>query len=168
MASMKRRMIDFEGPVKGSVANAADLHSALSKFDRTCSVVLSMGDPPSYQASVAAVGQLKRDGFTRFAIPGASKPLELPLKAPVTKVVVTVSETNVLVDGKSVGQKPGSPHLAAAVTAALEAKKPKHEGAVLVIQADENTLATTINQLFAGARNAGFRDVLIDDRAKTK
>jgi hypothetical protein len=42
-------------------------------------------------------------------------------------LVVTVSKLEVLVDGRSIGKKPDAPHLAAAVTAVLEAVKAKHE-----------------------------------------
>jgi hypothetical protein len=63
--------IDFDGPVSGSVAKAADLHGALAKVDRTCSVVLTVNDTPSYHEIVTALGQLKIEGSpgSRFRTP---------------------------------------------------------------------------------------------------
>jgi biopolymer transport protein ExbD len=161
--------IKLEGPVKGSVARATDLHGALAKVDRTCSVLLAADDTPSYQEIVTTVGQLKAEGFSRLAVSDAFKAWTLPLKDTTSKkLVVTVSKLEVLVDGKSIGNRPDAPHLAAAVTAALEAIKARHEGATLVIQADEETSAMTINKLIVGAHNAGFDEVLFDVRARTR
>lgn len=158
--------------LEGLPAALAKVASAI-KTPRTTSVSLVADETLNYQGVIDVMDQLIAAGFENITLGSKSaeeaseEPGDTSAPEDPTKVaVVTLSKTQISVDGTLIGElDKGAESWQAEMVESLKAKHP--DSTTLVIQADRDVLYTTIISVIDGAKPAGYVDILFAvNRAK--
>ncbi len=148
-------------PRTASGIDAAALTLALRPFRAKCAgaATLKVADDVVWQDVIVVMDEAIKAGFTNISFEDGvdvpARPSRPPgdLGAEVTRAIVVISTTQILINGKEIA----AGDIAAGTEAALKTAKPTTQ---LIVQADRATVARRIKQVIVGARRAGIDNVL--------